>query len=269
MASLSLHERYGGSRYAFEWRERKRWIALLQRFHCTFGATWAFGVQVVETKAFSDMRYAFDAKDDVVTGLRTLEAAVKNGGYKVTPRTNVAVVVRCNGFWGAMPRKIDWQALPAWPKGAIPATVALFAQKVRETADMVGCYYDIMLEVDFSAFKEKPIDTAWFSFIIGSLRGTPEKYTVTSLYYAPSTESMYVMVKTPAGKEEQGTMIVRFDTHSADYAADPTFDIDEGFADTTQVSVEMRDDFRAWVEKGRPVNAEVLQLRAPFDKMSK
>lgn len=247
MAGFSYHERYDGSEYKFPWGERSRWHRLIQRFHPHGTQTWTIRRKV---------KGKDEKEERSLPGPLNMEQL-----YNAQPHgTTCRVVVRGNGFWGTMPQRLNWSALSKLlPTGRPPPHVDKFYDLLKSAAGMVGCHYDRASIVDTTAFEAMPVPVEWFPLLIARLR---EKMMVTSLFYAPSTQAVYL--KLVSAKQRNDEMIVRFTPTVIQYAADPIFDLDQGF-EPNVAPAEMHADFAVWDHKPR---SELLRLRAPFDMLA-
>lgn len=239
MACLSVRSRYGGSRYMCEWTDRAKWLALVKRFHGVSYVRCFFKDEIMFVETVADMG---------------------DGGGRVQ------MMVKGNAFWGCMPRgPINWDALPADPSPEVPESVKKYASSVCHAADMVGFGGDLALSFEV----DTPIDPSWFPYVV---RAVLAERPVRSLFYAPSTHTMWLYVLKPADRTGVGQvafdgMIVRFDGVDIDYAADPSCDLDEGIFGS-DVPQEMKDDWAKWRDDtNMDPEADVLALRAPYDRL--
>ena len=259
MSSISHYHRYVKHQYTFLWSERYKWIGLLQRFHVVFASNWSF-----VTKDAKGVRTNEGFRlDESMTG-RDVDKLITKSEKTVAPATSVNVIVSGTAFWGAMPHagRIDWSRLPASPTGEVPKHVDSFAHIVVDMGSIVGDHTDIGRYWDFEEYDKNPIPTIWFPYIIRKMREA-KFYQVKSLYFAPSTETMYVLIKSTNNDD---LMIVKFSPKSAAPAADVPFDLDDGFGNGA--TDEMEQDFLEWSsEYARDPAEPLLKLLAPYDAM--
>jgi hypothetical protein len=260
MASISYYHRYVKHQYTFPWSERYKWVSLLQRFHIVFSSTWSFITKDDKGNRSTDTFTLLDSMNG-----RDVDNLIKKADKTVAPQTTVTVRVAGTAFWGAMPPagRIDWSKLPPCPTGEVPRNVASFAKCIVSMGSIVGNHTDLGHMWDFTEYEKNPVSTIWFPYIIRQMREA-KSYHIRTLYYAPSTETMYVLVR--SNVENSDVMIVKFNSTSAAPAADVPFDLDDGFGD--QATKEMDQDFLEWsADHARDPALPLLKLLAPYDVM--
>lgn len=257
MASLSVHERYGRSQYTFPWKDRAKWLQLLNRFH-RFSAYWSI-------PAFDTIKKEYTTASLKTNSLWTLEdlkKASKGAQFRINPETNVVVTVSGHGFWGTMPFKdqIDWSKLPVEPNKEMPESVTSFARLLVSMSHIMGDHTDLGRSYDFTQWKDNPIDKSWFPYIIQYIRDKNSK--LISFYYSPTSELVYLLFQ-----DDEDAMVVRFNSHSGAEAAEPRFDLDDGFL--SEVPHDMTQAFHQWTqETGRDPKKPLLTLAAPYNVMT-
>jgi hypothetical protein len=179
----------------------------------------------------------------------------------------VNVTVHGNGFWGTMPLApmIQWDKIPIDPLPSVdvPEHVTRFVELLLSLSHILGNYTDIGHIFDTSPWEETPVQVDWFPYIINSVRKANS--TLRSFFYAPSVNKVYLLF---VSDDEADSMVVCFDGSSAYEAADPWFDLDDGFL--SEVPAEMSAAFTAWVDgTNMDPDAPFLTLLAPFDVMNK
>lgn len=263
MASISYYHRYVKHMYQFEWNQRGKWLRLLGRFHTIFSSNWEVRAKSKATNKVETI--SFSVNPDA--SMRDLEKHLTTQNLTISPTAMVKVIVAGTAFFGAMPdpARIDWKALPEDPKDTpVPEHVAKFAKTVAGMGSIVGNHTDIGISYDLSAFKDIPIGVEWFPYIIREMRKKEKSYLVRSLFYSPSEKTMFVLVRST--EDDDDLMVVRFDEHRADFAADVPFDLDDGFH--TNETEEMRAAYDNWVDNHERAPEEpLLPLLAPYDKM--
>lgn len=260
MASISYYHRYVKHQYSFPWSERQKWVKLLHRFHITFASDWT-----VVTKSDKGLRTseAFVLSEHMTD--RDVDKLFSEDNKTVAATTPVKVIVAGTAFFGAMPLpgRIDWTKLPSSPDGDVPENVASFTKIVVDMGAIVSNHFDNAIMWDLDKYVKNPVPTSWFPYIIRQMREATF-YHVRSLYYAPSTETMYVLVRSNADASD--VMVVKFSPTDASPAADVPFDLDDGFG--AGATEEMEQDFLEWSsDHALDPDVPLLKLLAPYNVM--
>ncbi len=258
MASISVYHRYVKHQYDFKWSERAKWLRLLGRFHVVFASEWTFPV----TRGIGE-RSSLTLTVGAATTKRDLDDLIVAENARLAGNHGrVRAIVSGTAFWGAMPRGINWTLLPANPSADVPQLVVDFASVVVHMTRLLTDHTDVAYCWDFSMWKESPVPLEWFPYVIRRLRDERNPFKVKSMFFAPSTCSMYVYVS----NDDNDHMITRFDQTSVDIAADEKFDLDDGFGEGAPA--EMHDAYAVWCEEtDRDPDAPVLTLAAPYNVM--
>ena len=261
MASLSIHERYGKSKYVFPWAERAQWLERFKRFH-RFSPAWQVLAKSLTTGDIS--RKILHTSSE--TTLEELEKDSEPENFSISPTSTVTVIVNGNGFWGTMPfsATIDWDKIPVDPATIVPPEVTDFAKVISSMAGILGTYNDMAVVYNFSKWRGSPILPAWFPYILKHVREAHPK-TLSSFYYASEAHEMFLLFKSEDGED---AMVVHFNGSKGNYGADPRFDLDDGFI--SNVPEAMTQAYLRWCEEtNRDPAQPILTLEAPFDVMKR
>lgn len=257
--------------YEFQWCDRGTWVLLLQRFHRAFKSRWRFVARDREDASGATDVMTFEIAPDATSDQVWSYFKEATDRFVMLDTTPVRVTVAGTAFWGAMPlpHGINWRRLPSDPLSnqAPPAHVIAYAEQVEQVAHLIGIQGEnVSLRLDWTPWEKEPIAPAWFPFIIRHLCRCSEEFSVTSLFWAPSSETMYVMLE--LDYDATTLMVVRFDGKRAASAADVPFDINDGFSGP-DVPAEMHERFIAWtLDDARDPMKPLLTLLGPYASMA-
>jgi hypothetical protein len=235
-----------------------KWLKLLNRFHL-FAANWKLNAFDIEKDAYTKVGFQTNASFT----LDDLENCANATKYKISPTTSVTVLVHGNGFWGTMPAKdrIDWDKIPTESDKQLPDLVTSFTKEIVGMSHIMGDHTDLGRIYDLSKWENNPVDKSWFPYIIRGVREANSK--LISFYYSPKGECVYLLFE-----DDEDAMVVKFSSSSAAPAADPRFDLDDGFL--SDVPDDMSQACMHWVEDtSRDPDKPLLSLLAPYDVMWK